>query len=294
MAREVLLDREIMPPDGTLPPPDHTVIALHALVLRRLAEGKIELPILPRAVQDLFGALDQESTDARALSEIIQRDQALAGHVLRWANSPLFACATPIVSLTQACARLGLSRLREIALLISMKSQVFSILGFKEEILMQFRHALVTGLYAREIARMVRTNVEEAFLLGLLHDVGKPIALHTVIGLGGRDLPRDEVFALVDALHCEVGAAVASRWAFPPAIVAAIGNHHTLVSDVPAFAVLRLADALSQVSDDDHPPLSQRAIERHEATQLLNLYPEDVAALLGKAEAISRIARSSA
>lgn len=86
-----------------------------------LAAGELEVPLLPEvATEVLSSTLDDKVTAAR-LAELIQQDQALAAHLLRVVNAPAFRGSVQIVALQQAIARLGMERIREIALTISLK-----------------------------------------------------------------------------------------------------------------------------------------------------------------------------
>ena len=76
-----------------------------------------------------MAATQDDSCDARRLSRMIHRDAALAGHVLKLANSPLYAPTVPIVSLQQAVSRLGMKKIREMALVAACQAKVFRVPG---------------------------------------------------------------------------------------------------------------------------------------------------------------------
>src|SRR5689334_1155092 len=150
----------------------------------RIATGKLELPVLPDAATQIVSQTSNPNCDFKAVAELIKRDQAMATHLLRIANSPLYRPRSQIVSLQHALSRLGTSAVRDIALIISVKTRTFQADGFAKEVRDMFQHSLATAVFGQEIARMRRWNVDEAFLCGLLHDIGRPVLLQTVVDLG--------------------------------------------------------------------------------------------------------------
>ena len=144
---------------------------------QRFASASIGLPMLSEVAQQVIRATSDEQADAKALSDLIRKDPPLAGNLLGIANSSLYAPPTRIVSLQQAISRLGVKRIRDIALMVSMQTRVFEVPGLERQVRGVFRHSIATAMFAEDIARLRRLNVEEAFLLGLFHDVGTPLAL---------------------------------------------------------------------------------------------------------------------
>src|ERR1041384_2889968 len=110
-------------------------------------------------------------------AKLIQRDVALAGQVMRVANSALYARRTPVVTLPQAIAWLGMREIRNITFAAAVQSQVFNSSYFRQEMNELWRESVITALFAQEVARLKRRNVESAYLCGLLHRVGLAISL---------------------------------------------------------------------------------------------------------------------
>ena len=135
------------------------------------------MPVLPAISQQVLKLSFEEQCNGKLLSELIHKDQSLASHLLRIANSPAYAPTDPIVSLQQAVTRLGIGKIREIVLLVIANSQELSIPGWDEWVDNMFTLGLATGLFAKRIAKERRWNAEEAFLCGLLHGIGRPILL---------------------------------------------------------------------------------------------------------------------
>ena len=143
-----------------------------------MRDESLELPpppqVVPRSCGSRAAKRGNDATDASTaeLAQLIQRDVALAGQVMRVANSALYARRTPVVTLPQAIAWLGIREIRNIAYAVAVKSQVFSLGLLPREMTEVWRESVITALFAQEIARLKRRNVESAYLCGLMHRVG--------------------------------------------------------------------------------------------------------------------------
>jgi len=253
-------------------------------LLQRVDAGALELPLLPEVASEVMALTAQENSDARRLADVIRRDASMAAHVLRLANSPLYRPRTPIVSLQQALSRLGMAQIRQIALTVSCKQRVFRARGYEAEVHKAFRHSFAAALVAQEIARARRWNVEEAFLAGLLHDVGRPVLLQAIadISLVVRPGDRQAVLAVVAEQHAAVGGTLARKWALPPRVADAITHHHDELgggsaSQLPVLTAF--ADDLSHCILEPEAEDEAR-IREHPLLVSLNLYPDELATLL--------------
>jgi len=264
---------------------------IRTALLARIEDGHMELPLLPNIVWEVMELTASDDVDTRKLSTLIHRDPALASHILRVANSPAYMPRMPIVSLQQAVSRLGAATLGEIVFAISIQSRVFDVAGYEQEIRALWHHAVGTGAYAKEIARLRRSNVEGAFLCGLLHDIGKPVLLQTFVDIQrsfGVIVDPATVSAVMEAYHTQVGNLIATEWGLPPHVTESITYHHDyLVAPMCTEAVMitRLADYLSyhlatpEVFDEE-------SVRHHPILSDLNFYPDDVAALLNQRERV--------
>lgn len=158
------------------------------LIENQLNRDHVAAPPLPAVANQILMLAQDPNADITQLSRLIQQDQALAGKVLHMANSPAYLPQSPIVSLQQAITWLGLTLLAQLTLAMSVQKGVFTMKCYEKAIGELWRHALATGLYGKEIARRLRLNVENAFLCGLLHTIGKPFLLHLM--LTSEQFPR--------------------------------------------------------------------------------------------------------
>lgn len=265
---------------------------LRLAVADRLADGDLRLPLLPRVASQVVALVGSPQTDANRLAELIHRDPALAGHVLRIANSPAYMPRMPIVSLQQAVSRLGFNIVAEIALAASVQSGVFKVPGYETVLLQLWRHALTSGAFAKEVARMRRLNVEGAFLCGLLHAVGKPALLQLVTDVArarGLALEPGPLFALLDDLHPLVGLRIGEQWGLPKSVLATI-EHYASYDQAGGFRqdamITFLADRLATHALDATVFATAEAFRDTRVIADLNLYPDDVASLLSRKDRV--------
>ncbi len=254
-------------------------------LLERKIQSELDLPFLPDTSAQVLSLCNDEHCNAQKLSELIQRDQSLASHVLRVANSAAYAPKEPIVSLQQAVSRLGLGTICEISVAVSFRGRVFEVPGFQMRVREMWMHSATSGVYAKEVARLLRRNVEGSFLCGLLHDVGRPIVLQMLLDQARKrtqkPVPAGILEAAMNEFHERVGAMVSERWKLAPWMAQVVGHHHD-----PALAtqyreeafITHLADLLS------HWALGAAAAEEFQAEapllSNLNLYRKDLEELL--------------
>ena len=267
--------------------PEKVEVALRT----KIDQGTLDLPVLPEVAAEVVASTGKEDCDLRALAELVKRDQAMATHFLRVANSPMYLPKTKIVSLQQALARLGMSAVREIALLISVKTRTFQVRGYERQLKEQFRHSLGAALFAQEIARLRRLNVELAFLSGLLHDVGRPVLLQAIVDLHKEHkVPENPgaIEATATLHHAAVGSALIAKWSLPTSLADATRFHHRpeeATADPKGAMLTALANVLSHYALDSEPG-DEAALRAHPALNVLNIYPDDLTNLLGMRDRI--------
>jgi HD-like signal output (HDOD) protein len=264
-------------------------------VRARVQAGNWKVPLLPQVASQVISLAAAPDVDAGKLSALIHKDPSLAGQVLRTSNSAAYAPRMPIVSLQQAVARLGLNVISEIAFAASLQSGTFKVPGHEEDLQALWRHALASGAWGKEVARLRRSNVESAFLCGLLHGVGRPavlqIAVDAAVAAAGKPPPRlarEFLSALYDQHQTAVGRRVAEAWSLPGAVAAAIA-HHQQPGEAGAFQheamTTRMSSLLANWSLDPEA-LSEGQLREDPVIEQLNLYPEDLDQLVGKQAAV--------
>jgi putative nucleotidyltransferase with HDIG domain len=225
---------------------------------KKVQEATGDLPAMPHVAAQALQILSSETSTANDLNRIISQDAALAGRVLRVSNCSFYARNGAVKTLTQAIVTVGFNQVRTILLTAALRN-LYPKFGRNEQLL--WEHSVGCGLTARVIAKRTRSvNPDQAFLVGLLHDIGKtalllklPDRMNPVIDqlfrgtpISSRDL-EEEVFGFD---HAVVGQLLARKWKFGEDIEEAIGQHHFPEEAVVApklSHVVSLADAFCHV-----------------------------------------------
>ncbi|MBS2021118.1 MAG: HDOD domain-containing protein [Deltaproteobacteria bacterium] len=262
---------------------------ISAALENRLTLGSVELPMLPQVAAEVMAMATDPETDAARLSKLIHRDAALAGAVLKLANSAAQATRMPIASLPQAVARLGMATVSGIAVASSLQGGVFQVRGQEALLAAIWRHSLASASFAQEIARHLRNNVEAAYLCGLLHQVGRPLVLQLAVGAAGSEVGRlDErdFFELFARHERAFGLMLGERWKLAPTVLCAIAHHHEpplaprFIKEVLTCALAGALASHALLPEDLDAEASLDLLRCHPSLEALNLYPEDLDALL--------------
>ena len=190
--------------------------------------------------------------------DVIKYDQAITANLLRICNSAYFGLKRKIASIKQAVAYLGLNKVASLVVLGNSadnfkKAQIGYDLNEGE----LWRYSVSSALIAEDLAEKRRlNNVSLIFTSALLKDVGKVI-LSTYVKDSFEDINKavqDRGLTFIDAEkevigidHAELGARVAERWNFNPAMVDIIRNHHDPDKAPPddlSIPIVYLADSI--------------------------------------------------
>jgi len=181
-------------------------------------EAQLTIPVLPAVAIEMLRMYKDPDANARAMADLIQKDQSLVGSVVRVCNSAAYGGVRPITSLQLAIARLGIRLLGRIAVSHIVRGKVFTAHAHEQEMAAIWKHAQLAALLASELAGVCGMESEEAFLCGLLHSVGKPTVYQAIEDLKSRraiDLTMAMEIALAEEFHRRVGFLVAEAWTLP-------------------------------------------------------------------------------
>jgi diguanylate cyclase (GGDEF)-like protein len=140
------------------------------------------LPSLPAAALEVVRVCSDPEGDIRQLAEVLGRDPMLAGHVLRVANSAANFRGSEVTSLQRAAMVLGMRALKVVALGFTLANELpHSGVAAGLELRVYWHRSSLNAVIARSLARSVDSSLgEEAFLCGLLSDLGKLVLTHAI------------------------------------------------------------------------------------------------------------------
>ena len=268
--------------------------SLAARFQAELESRSLEVPLLPTvAAEVLSSSLDDQSNAAR-LAELIQQDQGLASHLLRVVNSAAFRGNSEIVALQQAIARLGMERIREIALTVSLKGTMLQAGPFESLVNDAWQHGLRTALWSKEIARAAIKNVEIAYLCGLLHNIGTPLVINRLAQMD-PDLGQSEMIELSNLFTTPAGLLLVQEWRLPGSVdltIRFLDNFSEAKNAKDSVAIIAAGRLVAELHAQDQ--LKGDLILQNSALQHLNFYPDDIEKLLEKAPDIALTMESMA
>lgn len=197
-----------------------------------------QLPPFSPTLNRLLATLAKEDVFYAELATIIEKDTVLAGNVLKLVNSALYARSGTVNSVRYAISIIGLNKLRNLALSLSVAKlwkQVKTPKSWSQAAFNQ--HSLATAVMADLLAQRLKVRYPEGgFTAGLLHAMGKmmtatglPDQFEQILQLyqSSSAMTMEEAeFQLIGCCHAELCAAALGQWKLPPDIQEAVGNQH--------------------------------------------------------------------
>jgi putative nucleotidyltransferase with HDIG domain len=225
-------------------------------IKKEIDEQFSDLPVLPSIVSKTMELSRDPSCGARDLAKTISLDPGISSKVLRLANSAYYGFASQISTITHAVVVLGFNAVSNLV----VGSAVMEFFGGESEgSLFQryglWKHSLAAATAARLLAEdlgLPATNCEQAFIGGLLHDVGKALLDHrfptewrwAVAQCHERSCNLIEAESdVLGITHPEVGELLANKWGFAETLVGPIAHHHSLAGDGSVPTEVALAHA---------------------------------------------------
>jgi HD-like signal output (HDOD) protein len=233
-----------------------TDLSLTALLEEGLRNPDLHLPVFNRVALDLKAMIDLDQYTSRDLAELIQRDQALTAHILKVSNSAFYAGLRSVKTVQEATVRLGAQPLTSIIHLVTAKTMYKSrIKQFNIWMRDLWAHALGVAIASKWLAQHLghAAVVEEAFMAGLLHDIGRLIQLRIIDELVAHEdiktkLSVPLILEISDELHARHGRYYLEQQNMPALYAEVAGRHHdpVVTGDHPVLNLVRLGNKVCQ------------------------------------------------
>jgi putative nucleotidyltransferase with HDIG domain len=190
------------------------------MIAKKIAEDDIDLPPVPDIMVKLNDAIAKDSISIQDIVKIIMADQILTSKILRVVNSAFYSPSSEITSLQQAIIFMGLKSVLSIVTVHSLSGISPKNADEVKEIL---RHSLLCAFVAKKIAIALRLDPEEAFVCGLLHDIGKTVILNL---LADQQIAEEMKKGIIHEYHPQIGFMLGSKWNFSEVVKNSIHYHH--------------------------------------------------------------------
>lgn len=230
-----------------------------------LARPSCELPRPPAVALEVLALSKKPNARIEDIASVLEREPLLAGRVLKLANSALYGGGVACVTLKQALVRMGLAIVRDVVMEAAMQMTVIHAEGLNATLESIRRHSSAVAWISRFVARNTAIDAENAFLVGLLHDVGLSyglIALAEFHRVHRRPARLDAAsWVAIESVHERFSQHVLASWGLPPSVSIVPGHHHTLMMQGrphPQVAVLLVAEQLAADAKWDVRPVLER------------------------------------
>lgn len=222
------------------------------IVQQHLESNNTLLPPFDTTAQRIRQEVMKEDPDVQLIEQLIVRDQALAGQVLRVANSSFYKGLVKVSTVRNAILRLGINEVSNMVTLATQEKNFHSKDAYVNGIMRNlWRHSVGCGVGAHWLAKQggFPSLAHEVFFAGLLHDIGKLFILAVVEdircnGNSGQQPSNAMLDEVMRSMHSEYGDALLKHWNLPNRYCNVTRDHHTEDFDPKdsLLLIVRLAD----------------------------------------------------
>jgi HD-like signal output (HDOD) protein len=233
------------------------------IVQETAASEKLNLPVFPGAAFELQQLLADDNTSIDQIAKVVAKDQAMATQVLKLANSAFFSGWNTVRTIREAILRLGLNHVFNLVVCTSQQKYYKSANQTLQKMLeVLWKHALCCAIGSKWLVQKLgyREFGDEAFLSGLLHDLGKLVLIKAIETMQSEyedlDLPAELIAQIFDSMHAEQGYYLMEEWSIPDIYCKVALNHHNEEfdkSDILLMAVRVVNHVCSKAGISTHP-----------------------------------------
>lgn len=260
-----------------------------------------KLPSLPVVAIKLLKLTQNDTSAAGDLVRLIETDPAITAKVLKIVNSAAYGLRQKISSIKHAVVLVGFTSIRSLAMDVVLYDQLISRRGRHAFNRVDFwQHCLTVATLCRGLANKLQyPDPEEAYVAGLLHDIGKIVAETygriTYSDFLGRLESQDGMLVdiekkIIGMSHADIGAFLCQQWGLPDAVVLALGLHHKRFADLPLqpeqkmlIAMVSLADFIAWLLGAGSVRIARNSILQPEVEELIPLREIDLQELISTA-----------
>jgi putative nucleotidyltransferase with HDIG domain len=227
--------------------------ALKLEISRRVRDNSLEVPMLPHIASQALSLASNPHSTINKITELVEQDQFIAAKLINIANSPVYRGIYEVTSVQRAIMNIGLRGVTDLIFSLSIGAKVFRNKQFAERMNQMWQHSVGCAFIAQELARDHGEDTENAFLCGLLHDIGKVLIVDTISKMISShpdrfirsSIDQNLLEDVLSEFHCQVGGLIGRRWTFPESLTASVVFHHEPFQDgkvIPGALLTGVAD----------------------------------------------------
>jgi putative nucleotidyltransferase with HDIG domain len=207
-------------------------------IVEKVKNSIDSMPSLSPVVHKISEIANDVRASAQDLTDIIQLDPVLTAKVIRMVNSAYFGLPQEVKSLKQAVVLLGINTIKNVAISSAFLGKSYlkgsDVLDGEDF----WKHSLGVAVASKMVAKRLGIEdkfLEEYFIAGLIHDIGKilmnnffPDEMKKILEISSRkNIQITEIEKSVLGLsHEEIGIAIGKKWKFETSLLYAVGRHH--------------------------------------------------------------------
>ncbi len=257
-----------------------------ALKLEALILTIEQIPTLPDISTEILALIDDDNASIDTITQFVERDQALALQILKYANSPFFGTIREVSSVKHAIVIVGLGEVKSLLLAFTIQ-QFFSTSGKDAKNRKKFwKHSLICSHVANYLARAFQYKADSTiFISALIHDIGKIVVdqyLHeefavVVDHVESKHTTFNEAEKEILGLtHYQIGAKLLQQWNFPQQVISQVYYHHAPWQDKnyrQGSTIIYLANILTKMAGypclDEEKELTLEQFTKSKAMRLI-------------------------
>lgn len=192
-------------------------------IVETILSRSFELPMLPHVALKVIRLTTSADVSMQDLAKVIMTDQMIATKVIKISNSPVYAGTVEISNINQALVRLGQTEIKNMMLAISLQTKIFKSKLYGKLAKQFWERSVGTAFAARIVAGALKAEKDEAFLCGLMHNLGRMVTLSIIEG-AQREMDEDfrvspiTLNSLIDQYHEDVGELIVEKWLLPKTV----------------------------------------------------------------------------
>jgi len=269
-------------------------VSITEVAIGYLESDEVKLPVYPKVALRIQQIANDPAASSEHLARVLACDPSVSAQILKAANSSFYGGLASVDNLNDAVVRLGLNSVVEISVMCAQRDQYKARTPAHKTMMDKlWLHAVATAYGGRWIAAKcgLRTQMSDAFMAGLFHDIGRLAviqALETAEAEGRLPgaIPEGLFTELVDRLHTDMGARLIEHWNLAPKFSKVARAHHDehLDSGDTLLAIVRLADNAAAKLGFDVEPTPDLSLSATDEADHLQLDDIAIAEMLVKLE----------
>lgn len=188
---------------------------------REFYHDEFDLPSMPEVALKINLAVQNENLDIQEIADIIQTDPMISARAVQVANSAMYAGSQSVQTIKRAVQRIGLRAMRAIVMSVTLRNLYAPKSPLiKKRMQIYYQHSIRVGVICHVLAKKIKgLDPEQAFLAGLLHDIG---IVPILIRADNHDEIKDN-YELLDKiiydLRTKVGSMLLKQWGFEQELI---------------------------------------------------------------------------